>query len=80
MGGKQVHVRTGYKATRPPKDAESVEINEEDGATILQFVYKGDVAELQRWVAAVKQLQDIEVSEYNLEEAFKSLYQTEETA
>ena len=47
---------------------------------ILQFVYKGDLGELQRWLAAVKQLRDVEVSEYNLEEAFKSLYQTEEGA
>lgn len=80
MGGKQVRVQTGYKTTKPPKGAESVESHETESGIVLEFVYKGDVAELQRWLVAVKQLQDIEVSEYNLEEAFKSLYQTEEGA
>jgi len=80
MGGKHVSILTGYKATKPPKAAESIEVSEDRGVLRLEFVYKSDMAELQRWVAAVKQLHDIEISEYNLEEAFKSLYQTEETA
>ncbi len=80
MGGKQVRIETGYRPTKPPKDAESVETEETERGVILQFVYKGDLGELQRWLAAVKQLRDVEVSEYNLEEAFKSLYQTEEGA
>lgn len=77
MGGKQVRIETGYKATKPPKEAESVEKNDVEHGMTLQFVYKGDMGELQRWLAAVKQLRDVEVSEYNLEEAFKSLYKTE---
>ena len=80
MGGKQLRVQTTYKATKPPKGAESIEVSELDGDLVLEFVYKGDMGELQRWLAAVKQLKDIEVSEYNLEESFKSLYQTEEGA
>ena len=80
MGGKQVHVQTGYKTTKPPKGAESVEVYEVESGIALKFVYKANVAELQRWLAAVKQLQDVEISEYNLEEAFKSLYRTEEGA
>ncbi len=76
--GKQVTVRTGYKPTKPPKSAESIESDFKDGELTLSFVYKGDLGELQRWVAAIKQLHDIEVTEYNLEEAFKSLYLPEE--
>ncbi len=78
MGGKHVRVQTGYKATKPPKGAESIEKTDIETGIALQFVYKADMGELQRWLAAVKQLQDIEVSEYNLENAFKSLYEAEE--
>lgn len=78
MGGKKVRVHTGYKTTKPPKGAEAIELSTTESGALLQFVYKGDVAELQRWLAAIKQLQDVEISEYNLEEAFKSLYQTED--
>ncbi len=80
MGGKQVHVQTSYKATKPPKGAESITHQIDDDLLTLRFVYKGDMTELQRWLAAVKQLKDVEVSEYNLEEAFKSLYDSEEQA
>lgn len=78
IGGKQVHIQTTYKQTKPPKDAEDVTIETNGDLLTLRFVYKGQMAELQRWLAAVKQLKDVEVSEYNLEEAFKSLYETEE--
>lgn len=77
QGGKQVHVTTGYRPTKPPKHAEEVESEFENDALTLRFVYKGDMGELQRWLAAVKQLRDVEISEYDLEEAFKSLYQPE---
>lgn len=78
--GKQVTIRTAYKATKPPKSAESVETSEKNGITTLSFVYKSDLGELQRWFAAVKQLRDVEVTEYNLEEAFKSLYEEGDAA
>lgn len=80
MGGKQIHVQTGYRPTKPPKGAESVETDFVDDVLTLRFVYKGDIAELQRWFVAVKQLKDVEISEYNLEESFKSLYETEEVS
>jgi ABC-2 type transport system ATP-binding protein len=78
MGGKQVSVTTGYTATRAPKGAEEVESEHVGDELHLRFVFKGPMDELQRWLAAVKQLQDVEVSEYNLEQAFKSLYQPEQ--
>ncbi len=77
MGGKQVHIQSGYRPTKPPKGAQAVMSEFEDDLLTLRFVYKGKMDELQRWLAAVKQLKDVEISEYNLEEAFKSLYNTE---
>lgn len=76
--GKQVRITTGYKATRAPKGASEVDLVTKRGETTLSFVYNGTAEELQPWIASVKQLQDIEISEYNLEGAFKSLYSPEE--
>ena len=80
MGGKQVTITSGYRPTKPPKGAESVSSEFADDLLHLSFVFKGEASELQRWVSAVKLLRDIEISEYNLEEAFKSLYQSERSA
>ena len=80
MGGKHVYIKSGYRPTKPPKGAETVTSEFRDDLLHLDFVYKGDVGDLQRWISAVKQLHDVEISEYNLEESFKSLYQTEGTA
>ena len=76
--GKLVKVNTGYKATRAPKGAAEVTSESSGKSTSISFVFKGSAEELQVWVASVKQLQDIEISEYNLEGAFRSMYQTEE--
>ena len=76
--GKQVRVTTAYKATRPPKDVGELDVTTNGKLTHISFVFKGSAEELQLWVSGVKQLQDIEISEYNLEGAFKSLYKSEE--
>jgi hypothetical protein len=57
-----------------------VESEFENDLLDLSFVYKGDMGELQRWLAGIKQLKDVEVSEYNLEEVFSSLYKPEVTS
>ena len=75
--GKLVKVVTGYKATRPPKDATDVKTESSRSDVSLSFVFKGSAEELQVWVASVKLLRDIEISEYNLEGAFKSMYESE---
>ena len=80
MGGKQVRLKSGYRPTKPPKGSESVETEFEDDLLTLSFVFKGDMGELQRWLAGVKQLKDVEVSEYNLEEVFSELYKPERTS
>ncbi len=77
QGGKQVTIKTRYKPTKPPRDAESVEKSFVDGVLTLMFVYKSDIAELQAWVGGLEQLEDIEINEYNLEETFSSLYKPE---
>lgn len=76
--GKNVRVVTGYKTTRPPKDAEDTAIETVNAQTVITFIFKGDPGDLQRWLAGVKQLRDVEVTEYNLEGAFKSMYVDEE--
>jgi ABC-2 type transport system ATP-binding protein len=76
--GKQVHIITKYKNTRAPKDAVDVRSKNTKKGMALSFVFKGDMAELQRWLASLKQLEDIEVSEYDLSGAFSSLYEDEE--
>ena len=75
QSGKQVRIVTGYLSTRPPKGA--VEIDEtknDEGLLILTFTWKLEPHDLQRWLAGVKQLHDIEVTEYNLEGVFKEMY------
>lgn len=76
--GKQVRVVADWKAIAPPKDATEVEKTTDKDSTVLAFAYHGDVAELQRWITGIKHLRDIEITEYNLESAFKEMYVNEE--
>ena len=76
--GKSVSVLTSYKRTRPPKSADDIVSVAEGELTRMTFVFKGDVAELQQWIASIKQLHDVEITEYNLEGAFKQLYESEQ--
>jgi len=77
--GKQVHIITKYKNTRAPKDAVNISSKNTKKGMALSFVFKSDdMAKLQRWLASLKQLEDIEVSEYDLSGAFSSLYEDEE--
>lgn len=80
MGGKHITVKSGYRPTKPPKGSDNVETEFEDGLLTLSFLYKGDMAQLQRWLAGVKLLKDVEVSDHNLEAAFRSLYEQEEAS
>lgn len=77
--GKAVRVVSGYKALRPPQGVSDVEVTTEGTNTVLSFVSRLAPSELQVWLAGVKQLKDIEVTEYNLEGVFKSLYEDEES-
>lgn len=78
--GKRVRIISGYAGTRPPKGAQNVEktLDEQD-KTVLEFTWKSEPRDLQHWLAGIKQLVDIEVTEYNLEGVFKEFYEAEET-
>ncbi len=76
--GKQVRVVTGEKQLRPPEGASEVERGTVKDKFALTFAFTGGAKELQRWLGAIKDLDDIEVTEYNLEAAFKEMYVEEE--
>lgn len=75
--GKHVRIVTRHRAVKPPAGATDVEQVHDEGQTTLSFVHQGSPSQLQVWVAALKQLEDIEITEYNLEGIFKSLYEDE---
>lgn len=73
--GKQVRVVTGYKPTRPPKGASSVKKTKlQNGQVAIEFIYKQPASDLQLWLAGVKQLADVEISEYNLDGIVSDMY------
>lgn len=76
--GKQVRIVTGSRLTKPPEGAEEVSAAFGGGRLTLSFVWKGSSEGLQRWLTTIKRLQDIEVTEYNLEAAFKLMYDPQE--
>ncbi len=78
--GKAVRVVSGHKTLHPPQGAEDTKLTHENGKTVLSFVSHLEPAKLQVWVAGIKQLEDIEITEYNLEGVFASLYEDEEKA
>lgn len=76
--GKTVSVVTGYARTTTPRGAVAIKKTKlPDGLLRLSFEWRSDPAKLQQWVAGVKQLQDIEITEYNLDAAFKGMYDGE---
>lgn len=75
--GKQVRVVTGYKSTKTPAKSKEVTREVIDGNLVVTFAYQGEPKDLQVWLAGLKQLIDIEITEYNLEGVFKSLYESE---
>ena len=76
-GGRTVTVVTSHKRTSAPKGAEYVTKDTIDGMLRLRFTWKHDAPLLQVWLAAVKGLVDLEVSEYSLDSAFQRLYKDE---
>lgn len=76
--GKQVRVVVGQKTVTTPKNAVDITKETIEDITRLEFAFRGSVSELQAWAASIKQLRDIEITEYNLESAFKEMYANEE--
>lgn len=78
--GKRVRIVTGYSRTRPPRGAEDGTTEKTADGTVVSFLWKRQPALLQQWLAGVKQLRDIEVTEYDIDGAFRDLYSDEEAA
>lgn len=77
--GKRVSIVTGYQRTTAPRGAENLRKDKtDDGQYKLEFDWKQEPVKLQQWLAGVKQLKDIEVTEFNLEAAFRGMYEDEE--
>lgn len=76
-GGRMVTVVTSHKRTVAPKGAEHVIKETVDGMLRLQFAWKHEAPPLQVWLAGVKGLVDLEISEYSLESAFQKMYKDE---
>jgi ABC-2 type transport system ATP-binding protein len=74
--GKLVRVATKVEVT-PPKMAELVERERRDNLYILQFVFRGTAADLQGWLSALNDLQDLTVSDDSALAAFEDLYEEE---
>lgn len=80
QSGKQVRVVSGYGRTAAPRGAKNSHKSvDADGHTVVTFDWLEEPAKLQQWLASVKQLIDIEVTEHNLEAAFHGMYDDEET-
>ncbi len=76
--GKKVSLITGYKRTQPPKGAlDTIKETDANGNISLEFIWKQPPNELQQWLAGVKQLIDIEITEDSLDGVFKEMYATE---
>lgn len=77
--GKVVRIITSDKQTKPPLEAHAVQRENKGKDLMLQFNWKDEPARLQQWLASVKRLKDIEITEYDLEAAFAGVYDEEVT-
>ena len=73
-GGKHVLIITSYKHTKPPKGASEIEQTVKGGQLELSFMWDGEMAVLQAWLASVKQLTDVNITEHDLDALVHSLY------
>lgn len=80
QSGKTVRVVTGYGRTLPPKGVSDLLVEKDGDDTIISFVSRLEAKELQLWLASIKQLKDVEVTEYNLAGAFEQMYANQEDA
>jgi ABC-2 type transport system ATP-binding protein len=72
-GGKMVHTAAKY-AVVPPKDARLVTHRKTAEGHEVDFVYKGSTLNLQKWLASAPPLNELTITEHDLEAAFSDLY------
>ncbi|RYX79498.1 ABC transporter ATP-binding protein [bacterium] len=73
-GGKVVKVVSSGIITVPTKHVKNVTHEHPKHGLITTFVYDGPMANLQKWIADLKGVKDIDISQRTLEAEFRSLY------
>lgn len=74
--GKLVRVATKTVVT-PPKGAELVERDDQEGLHTLQFVFRGNAIRLQEWIGTLPKLQDVTIGDDSALATFEELYEEE---
>jgi len=77
-GGKTVRIVMAGQGDTLPSGATDVQYSKDGEKHVITFSYKGDPKKLIRWISSLTKLYDVEVTEYNLENAFQSMYANEE--
>ena len=73
-GGKSVRVVTKSEITAPAAHVREYKQTREKTEFTTTFVYDGDASKLTEWLGGLKEVTDVEVSEWTLEAEFRSLY------
>ena len=74
--GKLVRVVTKQKVAAP-KSADIVEQDTQNGAHVLEFIYKDKALRLQEWLGTLPHLQDVTIADHSTQAAFEDLYEEE---
>lgn len=70
---KQVRLLTKRAAT-PPPGAQQVTTSTQAGGVLSQFVYSGNISKLLTWLSAQRGVEDVSISDHNLDDRFRRLY------
>ena len=73
-GGKSVRVVTKSEITAPETHIRELKQTHDKGEYTTTFVFDGAAALLTTWLGGLKDVTDVEVSEWTLEAEFRSLY------
>jgi len=73
-GGKVVKIVSSGVITVPTKYVKSVTHEHPKHGLVTTFIYDGPMTGLQKWIAELKGVKDIDISERTLEAEFRSLY------
>lgn len=73
-GGKVIKIMSSGVIAVPEKHVKNITHEHPKHGLITTFVYDGSMAGLQKWIAGLKGVKDIDISERTLEAEFRSLY------
>lgn len=77
-GGKTVHVIASAKIELPKQHAVQIQTSQTAQGSEVIFVFKGPLHLLQEWLAGVKHVTDVTITERTLDAEFRELYAVEE--